>query len=161
MRTVPPVLTLLLLVGWLSLNNSASFGQILLGTALAVTLMWVVSRLRPVHPRLRKLWTAVPLSFVVLVDIVRSNVSVARIILGLVRERAVRSGFVDIPLDLRDPHGLAVLSMIVTSTPGTVWVGIFGDGKVLRLHVLDLVDEEYWIRLIKDRYESRLMKVFE
>ena len=33
-------------------------------------------------------------------------------------------------------------------------------GRLL-LHVLDLVDEETWVRLIKDRYERRLMEIFE
>ena len=32
---------------------------------------------------------------------------------------------------------------------------------ILLLHVLDLVDETAWIRLIKDRYERRLMEIFE
>ena len=28
----------------------------------------------------------------------------------------------NIPLDLRDPYGLAALACIITSTPGTLWV---------------------------------------
>ena len=35
-----------------------------------------------------------------------------------------------------------------------------GRGTLL-LHVLDLVDEEQWSRLIKDRYERLLMEIFE
>ena len=91
----------------------------------------------------------------------RSNFAVARIVLGLVRGREVRSGFVDIPLDLRDPHGLAVLAGIITSTPGTVWADLAPDGKTLTLHVLDLQDEAEWILWIKTRYEQPLMRIFE
>ncbi|WP_211242685.1 Na+/H+ antiporter subunit E, partial [Halopseudomonas bauzanensis] len=36
----------------------------------------------------------------------------------------LNSQFIRIPLDLRDPHGLAVLACIINSTPGTVWVEI-------------------------------------
>ena len=75
-------------------------------------------------------------------DIVRSNFAVARIVLGLVGTRQVRSGFVQIPLDLREDHGLAVLACIVTSTPGTVWAGLSPDGATLTLHVLDLQDQD-------------------
>ena len=67
----------------------------------------------------------------------------------------VRSGFLEIPLDLRDDHGLAVLACIVTSTPGTVWAGLSPDRATLTLHVLDLRDEDAWIRTIKQRYERR------
>ena len=161
MRRVPPVLTLVLVAMWLLLNNSASLGHILLGFVIAVLLMLAAAQLRPVHPRLRKLWTVVPLIFMVLVDIIRSNVAVAMIVLGLVRGRAVRSGFIDIPLDLRDPHGLAILASIITSTPGTAWAGVTEDGSTLRLHVLDLKDEGEWIRMIKERYERPLMRIFE
>jgi multicomponent K+:H+ antiporter subunit E len=97
----------------------------------------------------------------VFVDIVRSNVSVARIIFGLTHGRQITSGFVDIPLDMRDPHGLAVLAAIVTSTPGTVWANLSIDGTTLTLHVLDLKDEAAWITTIKQRYERLLMEIFD
>ena len=58
----------------------------------------------------------------VLVEIVRSNNAVARIILRPGAPRTCRSGFVLIPLDMRNPYGLAALACIVTATPGTVWV---------------------------------------
>jgi multicomponent K+:H+ antiporter subunit E len=161
MRRVPPLLTCVLVVIWLLLNNSVSLAQILLGFIIAILLMLAAAQLRPVHPRLRQLWRVVPLVFVVLVDIVHSNIGVARIVLGLVRDRKVVSGFLDIPLDLRDPHGLSILAAIITSTPGTAWAGVSEDGKTLKLHVLDLKDEEEWIRTIKDRYERPLMRIFE
>jgi len=50
---------------------------------------------------------------------------------------------------------------VITATPGTVWAGLSTDGRYLTIHVLDLQDEETWIRTIKDRYERRLMEIFE
>lgn len=161
MRRVPPVLTLVLVAMWLLLNNAASLAHILLGFIIAILLMLAAAQLRPVHPRLRRLWLAVPLMGVVFVDIVRSNIGVGRIILGLVRDRVVHSGFVDIPLELRDPHGLSILAAIVTSTPGTAWAGVSEDGNTLKLHVLDLKNEAEWIKTIKGRYERPLMRIFE
>jgi multicomponent K+:H+ antiporter subunit E len=73
----------------------------------------------------------------------------------------VHSGFLEIPLELRDPHGLVVLAVIVTSTPGTSWAGVSPGGRTLTLHVLDLKDEEGWIRLIKERYERPLLRIFQ
>lgn len=157
----PFALTAALIAMWLLLNQTLAPGQILLGTALAILLSWASRYLRPLQPSLRRVWLVVPLVLMVLRDVIRSNVGVARIVLGLVRDRKVRSGFVRIPLDMRDPHGLAVLSAIVTSTPGTVWVGLDDEGKRLTLHVLDLRDEAEWIRWIKQRYERLLMRIFE
>jgi multicomponent K+:H+ antiporter subunit E len=97
----------------------------------------------------------------VVVDILRSNFNVARIVLGLAGKREISSGFVNVPLALRDPHGLATLAAIVTATPGTVWADLSDDGNTLTLHVLDLTSEAEWVNTIKQRYESLLMEIYE
>ncbi|MCC7464312.1 MAG: Na+/H+ antiporter subunit E [Gammaproteobacteria bacterium] len=160
-RSVSPVLVLGLTALWMLLNQTLSPGQLVLGVALSLLLAWAGSTLRPLQAQLQRIDVAAALLLVVLADITRSNIEVARIVLGLTGRRRIRSAFLDIPLELRDPHGLAVLAAIITSTPGTVWAGLSGDGRKLRLHVLDLADEAHWIRLIKGRYERRLMRIFE
>jgi multicomponent K+:H+ antiporter subunit E len=158
---VSPVLVLCLTLLWLLLQQTIAPDQILLGASLGVLLAWASSRLRPLRAHLNRYDTAVALVFVVLYEIVRSNIAVARIVLGLVRDREVRSGFLQIPLELRDPYGLATLAAIVTATPGTVWAGLSPDEKWLTLHILDLEDDEEWIRYIKNRFERPLMRIFE
>jgi multicomponent K+:H+ antiporter subunit E len=160
-RRVPPLLTILLLAIWLIIGGELSVGQIAFGAVLSVMLVLGIAQLRPVRPRLHRLYLAIPLAARVLVDILRSNLGVARIVLGLVRDRQVRSGFLAIPLELTDPHGLAILAVIVTSTPGTAWAGMSPDGLTLTLHVLDLQDEQATIRFIKQRYEQPLRRIFE
>jgi multicomponent K+:H+ antiporter subunit E len=157
-RSVPPVLTGVLLLMWLLLNDSLSLGHVLLGLAFAVVLAWSSGALRPLQPRIRRAQLVLVLLAHVLRDIVQSNLGVAGIVLGL---RKVRSGFVKIPLDLKDPHGLAVLAGIVTATPGTVWVDHDTATSTLTLHVLDLTSEQEWVDWIKNRYERLLLGVFE
>jgi multicomponent K+:H+ antiporter subunit E len=162
MRTAlarPPVLLTVLLLGiWLLLNQTLALRQIVFGGVLAVLIAWTSTTLRPLVPNVKRFRVAIGLVLLVLLDIVRSNVAVARIVL---RNRKVRSGFLDIPLEMRDPHGLALLAVIVTSTPGTVWVDLSDDGGTLTLHVLDLENEAEFIRWFKERYERRLMRIFE
>jgi multicomponent K+:H+ antiporter subunit E len=158
---VSPLLVLALTALWLLLNQTLAPGHILLGLALALALAWSASALRPLQARLRRFDVAALLVLVAIRDIVRSNLAVARLVLGLVPRRQVRSGFLQIPLDLRDPHGLAALAVIVTSSPGTVWVGLSPAGDTLTLHVLDLRDEAELIQLIKQHYEQPLMKIFK
>lgn len=150
-----------LAVLWLVLNQTVAPGQVALAVVLAVAVSWAVSPLRPLRASIRKPRVVVALLFTVLADVVRGNIGVARVVLGLVRGREVRSGFLDIPLDLRDPHGLAGLAMIVTATPGTLWTDLAPDGSRVTLHILDLEDEEASRRWIKERYEQPLMRIFE
>ena len=159
-RVLPyPLLTAALLLMWLLLT-SFSVSQFLLGGLVALTASKAMTALEPSKPRIRR-WVVIPrLAGIVTLDIVRSNVTVFSIIVqGRRRERV--SGFVAIPLDLRDPTGLAVLSCIVTSTPGTAWVEYDPVSGILLIHVLDLVDKDGWVTLIKNRYEAMLMEIFE
>ncbi|RPI63888.1 MAG: hypothetical protein EHM50_01580, partial [Lysobacterales bacterium] len=80
-RRVPPVLTGVLLVMWLLLNDTLSLGHVLLGLIFAVALAWSSGALRPVTPRIRRAHLALVLLAFVLHDIVRSNIGVARIVL--------------------------------------------------------------------------------
>ncbi|MFY0583914.1 Na+/H+ antiporter subunit E [Cystobacter fuscus] len=90
----------------------------------------------------------------------RSNAEVAWVILTR-RSRGIRSGFVLIPLELRDPNGLAVLAMIVTFTPGTAWAQLSADNRVLLLHVFAIQSEADLVAFIKQHYERPLREVFE
>jgi multicomponent K+:H+ antiporter subunit E len=136
-------------------------GHVLLGLLVALLMVTGFRAVRAPPPRLRRPHMALLLLWRVFVDILRSNIAVGRIVLGLQGKREIRSGFLEIPLDIREPHALAALATIVTSTPGTIWVDLSRDGRTLTLHVLDLRDERVWIATIKQRYESLLMEIFE
>jgi len=151
------LLPLVLLALWLVLNESLSIGQIALGALLALWLGFASTRLRPLRGRPHKLWLLLGLSWRVAVDIVLSNIAVAKLILA--RHPKYTPGYVYIPLDLHDPHGRALLGCILTYTPGTVWVDV--SNNMLTLHVLDLENEEAWITLVKQRYERTLIQVFQ
>jgi len=159
-RLLPfPIVSASLLVLWLLLNQTLSPGHILLGGAVALVGGWALAALELPKARPRRLASAFRLAALVLLDIIRSNIAVARIILGL-EQRRRSSGFVEIPLELRDPYGLATLACIITSTPGTLWVDFNAASGTLTIHVLDLIDKAEWVRTIKGRYERLLLEIF-
>ena len=159
-RLLPfPIVSASLLILWLLLNQAISPGHILLGGAVALIGGWALAALEPPKAHPKRLVAILRLAALVLADIVRSNIAVGRIILGL-ESRQWSSGFVKIPLDLRDSYGLAVLACIITSTPGTVWVDFNEESGALTIHVLDLIDEAVWARTIKGRYERLLLEIF-
>jgi multicomponent K+:H+ antiporter subunit E len=154
-----PLLTASLFVMWILLNGTST-GHAILGGIVALIAPIFMTALQPAKPRIRQ-WRSIPaLFFTVLMDITLSNIAVVNIILR--GKRKTRTpGFVTIPLQLRDRTGLAVLACIITSTPGTIWVEYHPKNSRLLIHVLDLVSEQDWIDQIKQRYESRLLEIFE
>lgn len=154
-----PLLIFSLIVMWLLLT-SFSLGQLIVGTVVALLAAQGMAALNPAKPRIRR-WSLLPkLIGIVLYDIIRSNIAVARLILREGNQRRV-SGFLTIPLELRSPISLAILGVIITSTPGTAWLDYNVARGTLLLHVFDLVDEDGWRTLIRDRYERLLLEIFE
>ncbi len=154
-----PFVALFILVVWLLLNQAVTPGQLLLGAAVGVLGSRFLALLRPQPARIRSFRPLPRLAAVVLADVVRSNIAVARIVLlGGGRKRV--SGFVNLPLELRDINGLAVLACIVTATPGTLWVQYNRKSDRVLIHILDLIDEDEWVRTIKYRYERPLLEMF-
>lgn len=157
-----PLLSLALFVAWLMLNESASAGHLLLGAAFALGLPHLTDRLRPDRPRLARWSDIAQLAAVVLLDIVKSNIAVAKLILG--PESRIQPRFVWLPLAIRDPHGIVALAGIITMTPGTLSADLSDDRRRLLIHAFDVDDAAAEAALIADiraRYEAPLMRIFE
>lgn len=160
-RLLPaPLLSIALFALWLLLNLSVSPGNLLLGALLAILAPILLAPLRPQHAHVKRPWVVAKLIGRVGLDVITSNLQVARGVLSAKR-RPPRSAFVHIPLVLRDVHGLAALSMITTVVPGTVWSELALDRSMLLLHVFDLRDEAQFIEHFKHTYERPLMEIFE
>lgn len=153
-----PLLSALLLITWLLLNESVAFADVLLGALLALGAGLVFAALQAPQ-KLRRPRVAFALAVSVLVDIVRSNIAVSRIVLS--PRLARTAGFVTIPLELRSPAGLAVLACIITATPGTAWARFDSSSNAVTIHVLDLIDETEWLDTVKSRYEKPLLEIFQ
>lgn len=160
-RLLPaPLLSLALFALWLLLNRSLGLADLLLALALALLIPLLTRGLRPLPVRIRRPAVVLRLMFVVACDSARSNIAVARLLLTP-GERRHPSGFVHVPLDMRDPNALAVLAMIVCITPGTSWAELSLDRATLLLHVLEIDDAAAIAAHVKTSYERPLMEIFE
>lgn len=159
-RIVPaPLLSAALFTVWLLLANTLDPAHLVLAPVVAVVVPWFTERLRPQRPRLKKPLLIVRLAMIVLWDIVRSNIEVARRILG--PESAITPSFVWVPLALSDPHAILSLAGIITMTPGTLSADLSPDRRHLLVHAFNVDDEAAMIAQIKARYEAPLKEIFE
>jgi len=157
-----PLLSLLLLVCWLWLNNTLAPGHVLLGAALGTAIPYFTRRFWPEPLVIRRPLRVIEYAAVVLYDVVVANLQVAATILGPMSR--LRPAFVRVPLDLRTDFAVTVLASTVTLTPGTVSVEVEDDGtgrRLLVVHVLRCLDDDDMVRTIKERYERRLKEILE
>lgn len=155
-----PLLSTALLLLWLLLNRSVSAGQIALGLVLGLSIPVLLRGLRPLPVHMHHPLTVLKLALRVMWDTSVSNFNVVRFLL-VPKLRRHPASFVHIPLDLRDPNGLAVLAMIVCITPGTAWAEISRDRSMLLIHALEVADLQQMVDHIKQCYERPLMEIFE
>jgi multicomponent K+:H+ antiporter subunit E len=162
-RLLPhPLLSVLLLVCWLWLNNTLAIGHVVLGAALGVGIPYVTRRFWPEPLFIRHPLGVLEYAALVSWDIMVANLQVAALILG--PSSRLRPAFVRVPLDLRTDFAVTALASTVTLTPGTVSVGFEDDGdgrRALVVHVLRCPDAGEMVRTIKDRYERRLKEILE
>lgn len=153
-----PLVWLGLLAMWLLLGGSLAPGQILLGAIVATLACWAALPLAPPRSRIRSVRPIPGLVAAVVKDVIRSNIAVLALILS---GRTPRSAFVDIPLQLTDENGLAILACIITATPGSAWIQYRSRTNTVTVHVLDTPDAEAWAAEFKHTYERRLLEILK
>lgn len=153
-----PLLSLSLFAMWVLLTGFSP-GHVFIALVVGLLLPRTLLSLQVEKPSIRKIPVILKLFGMVFVDIVKSNIAVGKIILTQPKNRV--PGFIYVPVNFSNRYAVACLSIIITATPGTLWVFYDPRYQIIVIHVLDLVDEHAWISLIKNRYEKLLMEIFE
>jgi multicomponent K+:H+ antiporter subunit E len=155
-----PLLTLLLALIWLALQNAVSLGGVVFGLIVGTLVPLFVAAYWPTRPVLRRPFRFALYMLLVIWDIVVANVVVARIVLFMPNSR-LRPAFVTVPLDLRTPEAITLFAGTITMTPGTVTADLSADGRALLVHCLHAPDPSRVAADVKHRYERRLKEIFE
>ncbi|RCU51916.1 MULTISPECIES: Na+/H+ antiporter subunit E [Corallincola] len=152
-----PFHSLLLWLVWLALNDFSA-GHMVLGAFLAIGIPLLVSPLSADEPVAKKPLVALRYFFMVLWDIVVSNIEMMKRVLGPIKR--LKPGFIVVPLDLSGELPLTIFTSTISLTPGTVSVEFSEDKKWLYVHALHIDDEQAMVAHIKQRYEQPLKEVF-
>ena len=154
-----PLLTLLLAVVWILLQNSFSAGMAVFGLILGVIIPRLTAAFWPERPRGFRVGKMISYARLVLWDILVANIEVAWIVLTVSNDK-LKPAWITIPLDLRQPEAITLLAGTITLTPGTVTSDISQSGHYLLVHVLHTDDPDAEVESIKTRYEARLKEIF-
>lgn len=154
-----PILSFVLWLIWLLLNNTFAAGHMLLGAVLATVLPLMTRSFWPDNIRIQHPLSLFKFILIVIWDILLANIEVARLILG--KNSSLESKFIEIPLEIQQPISISLLANTISLTPGTVSCDVSEDKKTLIVHALHSPEPSQTIAEIKQRYEQPLKKVFE
>lgn len=160
-RLLPyPLLSLTVALVWMMLVNRFAWGSLVFAAMLGIAIPLLTARWWPGRPRMRRPAVIARFAGIVLIDIVKANIEVARIILFMPRTD-LRPTWIAVPLDVTHPEAILLLASTVTLTPGTVSADLSADGRSLLVHCLHAPDPDAVVADIKSRYESPLKEIFE
>jgi multicomponent K+:H+ antiporter subunit E len=154
-----PVLSLVLALVWLLLQQSVAPAHLISAAVLALGLPRLLHGFIGDSVRPRSVRTMLHLLGVVLWDIVMSNITVARLVLNPASDP--QPAWVEVPLDAEHPSAIALLAAIITMTPGTVSCVIDEQRRSILVHALDCSDAAEMAAQIKQRYERPLRHIFD
>lgn len=153
-----PVLSVLLGASWLLLQHSLEPVHLLSALLIGIFIPRLLHSALPRSSVLRY-GPLLPLTRRVLWDIVVSNITVARLVLGPLAN--MQPAWVAVPLALTHPTAISLLATIITTTPGTVSCTIDEKHRYILVHALDCNDPAQMAADIKSRYEELLLAIFE
>lgn len=154
-----PILSLLIAVIWMLLVNAFAWGSLVFAAILAWAVPLMTAPYWPDRAIIRNPWAIIGYVLIVIWDIIRANIAVARIVLFMPK-RELRPCWLPVPLDLTSPEAITVLAGTITLTPGTVTCDLAEDGSALLVHCLHAPDPDAVREEIKTRYEARLKRIF-
>jgi len=152
-----PVLSVVLALGWLMLQQSLAVAQLITAFVLGWGLPQLVDGFLGERLRVRNWRVALRLTFIVVWDIIVSNIAVARIVLSPTSNP--QPAWVPIALDIRHPTAITLLATIITTTPGTVSCIVDEERRMILVHALDCDDVPAMAAQIKARYEKPLGEI--
>jgi len=155
-----PMLSLLLFVTWMLLVNQFKIGSLVMALILAIIIPMLTAPYWPNRPPLKRVPAFAAYVLLVMWDILKANVEVAKIVLFMPNS-SIRSGWIAVPIDLKTPEAITILAGTITMTPGTVTADMSSCGRVLLIHALHAPDPDSIVADIKSRYEARLKRIFE
>lgn len=152
-----PLMSLVLVAVWLLLVGSLSAGHVLLAVALGWFIPFVTRPFWPERPRLARPRLIARFARRVLIDIVRSNLAVARTV--MTPRPRIKPAFVEYPVELQSELAITVLASVIALTPGTVAAALSADRRTILIHALDVPDPGALVADLKTRYEILLREI--
>ncbi len=139
------------------MNSNFTVTGFFVGYTLGILVVFIMRRFLPGRFYMKRVYAILKLIIIFLVELIKSNFSVLRIVLS--PKIDIHPGFFAYPTDLEDDWEIALLSALITLTPGTVIVAISDDQRTIYIHALDLEEADAEIERIKKNFEAVIEEV--
>lgn len=139
------------------MNAEFTVGTFVTGFIIGLVAVYILRNFLPGRFYLNRLYWMLRLIFIFIIELIKANIDVVRIVMA--PKIDIHPGFYAYPNDLEEEWEVALLSSLITLTPGTVVVAISEDYSIIYIHGLDMDDADAEIANIKTSFENVIKEV--
>lgn len=151
------LLNVLLAIAWGALTSQFYPVNLLFGYLLGFLMLWIIFRNQKGQKYFERVPKVIDFGLFFLVELIRANLRVAKTVLS--PKLNVHPGVIAVPIDLETDVEIAMLTNLLTLTPGTLSLDVSTDHRVLYVHTLDYTDVDEFRSGIKNGFERRVMEI--
>jgi len=146
---------------WMALTGSFTLGNFVLGFAISALALWTISASSEVTflVYLTRFVRIIRFIAFFIRELLLANLRVAYEVLTPTNH--MRPAIIAIPLDIRSDLEITLLANLITLTPGTLTLDVSPERDMIYIHAMYVKDVDQSRREIKDRFEKRVMEIFE
>lgn len=148
------VLNAVLAFAWAFITGAFTLFNLVLGFVLAYIALWLPRHLWGDVKYFRRTWLVLRLIGVFLYELVKSGVSVARMVFS--PRMGFRSGILAIPLDTQRDLDITLFANLISLTPGTLSLDVSDDRRTLYVHAMHTEHPEADKQAMKQAFEKNI-----
>lgn len=151
------LMNLLLAFIWVALTGNLTFSDFIFGFVLGFFILWLMTRNESDKRYFSRVPKIIGFFLYFLYEMIKANIQVAYDV--VTPKFFMQPGIIQYPMDARTDFEINMLAAVIALTPGTLFMDVSEDKKVIYIHVMYLRDKEKFIRQFKNGSERRLLEI--
>lgn len=151
------LMNLLLAFIWVALTGNVTFSDFIFGFVLGFFILWLMTRNESDKRYFNRVPKILGFFFYFLYEMIKANIQVAYDV--VTPKFFMQPGIIQYPMDAKTDFEINMLAAVIALTPGTLFMDVSEDKKVIYIHVMYLRDKEKFIRQFKNGSERRLLEI--
>lgn len=142
---------------WVLIVSDLSLGSLVWGYIIGIIPIYIIRRFLPGRFYLIRVYYILKLILVFTIELVKANYELSRIVMS--PKIDIHPGFFAYPCDLEEEWEIALISALISLTPGTLIVAISDDHSTIYIHGINALDVDQEIATIKNSFEKLIQEV--
>ncbi len=142
---------------WVLIVSDLSLGSLFFGYLVGIFPIFIIRRFLPGRFYLVRVYYILKLILVFAIELIKANYELTRIVVS--PKIDIHPGFFAYPCELEEEWEIALISALISLTPGTLIVAISDDYSTIYIHGINALDVDQEIATIKNSFEKLIVEV--